>query len=391
MPPRVSATLLAASAANAMAGTLYAWSAMIPALEDAFGVGTGAGGMVFSLAILSFTAAVLAGPHLPARLRGLTGTGRAALAGAAALVLAVAAPGFGLFLAAFSLGFAAASGIIYLNVLDLAGRSARPALATPAMVACFGLGAVTFGPALRALVAVGWGIGALLVPAAGLALSALPALFLGSVRHGTPPMPARAPRRKPAATPAECGALALLWAGFFTGSVAGLMTLGLATTIIESRGATVALSGLTLAGIAIANTSGRLGAGALATLLPLGALLPVAALMSIAGLGTAALTRSAPVTALALIAIAAGYGLTAAGFPVITRALTGAERFAPAFAAVFTAWGMAGLLGPWAAGRLFDRTGGFTAAFTIAAGAALAALALSLLLARRLASSRHSP
>jgi len=375
--------LAVAAAMNVMAGSLYAWSAMVPALNAAFGLGAGAGGLVFSLAVAAFTAAVLATPRLPGP-GGLAGAGIAAVAGALALALATRAAGAAGFIAAFSLGFGAASGVIYLRVLALAGQARRPWLSTPAMVACFGLGAVAFAPALRGLVAAGWGLSALLLPTAGLALTGIAGVLLARA------MPAAAPRPGPRASrvsglPAPAGIMALLWAGFFTGSVAGLMTLGLGATMIESRGAPLWLSAATLAGIALANTAGRLGAAGLAALLPLGAMMPLAALLSLCGLIAAALTGSASVTATALIAISGGYGLTAAGYPVLTRAFTGAERFEGGFSLVFTAWGAAGLIGPFAAGRLFERSGSFTPAFAWGAAAALAAFLLAGLLARRLA------
>ena len=88
---------------------------------------------------------------------------------------------------------------------------------------------------------------------------------------------------------------------------------------------------------------------------------------------------------MALIAIVAGYGLTAAGYPVPSRAFTGSAGFEGGFSLVVTAWGAAGLIDPFAAGRLFERSGDFTAAFAWGAAAALAAFFPASALARHLA------
>ena len=47
---------------------------------------------------------------------------------------------------------------------------------------------------------------------------------------------------------------------------------------------------------------------------------------------------------------------------------------------VFTAWGAAGLLAPWFAGTLFERSGGYTTALIVAGATALVSLLAALTL-----------
>ena len=63
------------------------------------------------------------------------------------------------------------------------------------------------------------------------------------------------------------------------------------------------------------------------------------------------------VGALAVSGIA--YGALAVAYPVASARYYGADRTAGVYARVFTAWGVAGVTAPVAAGALYDRTGGY--------------------------------
>ena len=53
--------------------------------------------------------------------------------------------------------------------------------------------------------------------------------------------------------------------------------------------------------------------------------------------------------------------------PVFVSRLYGADRFTAVYGRIFTAWGLAGIFAPWLAGKLFDTTGGYTAALVFSA------------------------
>jgi MFS family permease len=84
------------------------------------------------------------------------------------------------------------------------------------------------------------------------------------------------------------------------------------------------------------------------------------------------------VVALAVSGIA--YGALAVAYPVAAARYYGAERTATVFARIFTAWGVAGVTAPLAAGALFDATGSYATMLVIlgviSVLAALASLAL---------------
>ena len=67
--------------------------------------------------------------------------------------------------------------------------------------------------------------------------------------------------------------------------------------------------------------------------------------------------------------------MTAAGVPLLARRAAGPEAFAHTFGIVFTGWGAAGLIGPWFAAALRDRTGHWESGLALALGGSLVALA----------------
>jgi OFA family oxalate/formate antiporter-like MFS transporter len=79
------------------------------------------------------------------------------------------------------------------------------------------------------------------------------------------------------------------------------------------------------------------------------------------------------------------YGSVIAVYPVAISNRFGA-RGPEAYGRVFTAWGFAGLAGPWSAGWIFDWRGGYEPALLAAAGIAV----LSALLAARIRSRQFA-
>ena len=356
------------------AGGLYAWSAVIPAIQAAYSSTAEQAGMVFSFAILSFAVVVFLVPRAGGKLLRLRGGGIFGAAGAAFLGIAATAPNFFVFLAAFSLGFGSASGGVYIVVLDMAGRSRLPRLMVPVMVASFGLGGAIFGPLLRLLVEEGAGL-------ASLAAVALPLIFASALAIAARSEIESENKRTAVVggdeVPASWHRIVLIWFIFCLGSMGGLMTLGLATSIVETRGASILLSSATLTGIAIGNTSGRLAVGVLGRWMLPRSIFDCATIVTALGIGLAWNSSRPELVCAGLVLIAAGYGLVASGIPTLVRALFGAARFGRMFSFIYTAWGVAGLTSPWLAGWIFDRWGDYRFAFMFAMAATIMAFFLS--------------
>ena len=369
------------------AGSLYAWSALVPALGRAFATSTEQAGIVFSVAIVAFTAAVYVTPRLGPRIYSLQGGAGFALLAALSLSVASFAPAFMIFVVAFSLCFGFCTGAIYMIVLNSAGLSSSPRLMTAVMVAAFGLGGAIFGPVLRYASEGEYGLRALMLVVICLSLASLigwraAPKFIGASEGGPEQ------ETSPEAAKSALFPIIMIWLIFCLGSLSGLMTLGLATSIMESRGASVLLSSVALSGIALGNTLGRLSSGVSGARIPPSATLIASALLIAVGVSIAGLDPGPGISALGLIVIASGYGVLASGVPVLTGAMFGPARFAKVFSILFSAWGLAGLIAPWAAGRLFDSWGHYGPAFTAAFVATLSALALSLWL--HIYATRHA-
>ena len=89
-------------------------------------------------------------------------------------------------------------------------------------------------------------------------------------------------------------------------------------------------------------------------------------LFTSAALGaTFVLPGSLWIASLAIGACGLTYGLNAVALPVIVSRLYGQKLFAEVYGKVFTAWGVAGILAPWLAGRLYDATGGYAASLAV--------------------------
>ncbi len=353
------------------AGGLYGWSALIPALHEAYATNTAQAGMVFSLAIVCFTVAIALTPRVLAGLPALRVIAAGAAGGALMLGAASAAASFELFLLTYSLGFGVASGVIYILAVAMAASSKRPQLATAGLVAAFGLGGAVLGPIFRLLSATGLDV--LLYLAVPMLIIAALAWWVGKPRHTAPIVPPRTLT----ITAANYRPLSKIWLIFGLGSMAGLMIIGLATSIVETRGGSVALSSVALSTIAIGNTAGRLSVGILASWLRATRGITGAMLITLAGLILAGLVTTPALSACALTLVALGYGLLASSIPVVTQQVFGARHFHAAFALIFSAWGMAGLTSPWLAGALFDYWGNYLPAIMFATLTTLAALMLS--------------
>jgi len=360
------------------AGGLYGWSALILPMETAYQVTTSQTGLVFSLAIVAFTASVILTPRVLGAMPDPRHVACFGLLGAICVILAAQMRGFEAFLGWFSIGFGAASGGIYITALSVASAHARHDIATPAMVAAFGTGGAVFGPLWRILYAQGWGMDGLFVLGVGLAVSSLTALAL---RAQPPKMQADDP---PLSPPAKTRGRATLWLTFAFGSFAGLMVLGLASKMMDVGGAATSLASVTLAGIALGNTSGRLSVAVLCSRFRPRTCIVLAMGLTLTGLCLALPGFGRAALAVGLILIATGYGIVASAIPVITRQSFGARQFPHQFALIFTAWGAAGLIAPWAGGALYDRSGSFVLPFLVAAGAALICIAMAMKLDRNL-------
>ncbi|MGQ0564221.1 MAG: MFS transporter [Gemmobacter sp.] len=355
------------------AGSLYGWSGLSQVVRAKFDVGHTQVGQVFSVAILAFTLGVLLAPMLARHVGTARGMALAALAGAACLAAVAVARTFVQVLLGYGAGFGLCAGLVYALALTLAARTGPRV--TAVAVAGFGLGGILFGTLFRRAAAAGAGLDALWPAAALLGAAALVAL---AAPQSVDPADPKDPGTQPSAASAH--QRMLLWMVFFGGSAAGLMVLGQSTAMVEDLGASVTLSTAVVAGVAAGNTGGRLLVAVAATRFGAARILQAALAVVCCGLAVLLMAAGPGMALTGAVTVATGYGLVAASVPVMTREIAGTAGFARAFGPVFTAWGVAGLVAPWAAGAMRDASGSFAlpllAALGLAGAAAVVAFAL---------------
>ncbi len=365
-------------------GSLHAYSVLLSPLEQALGITRSTAGLAYSLAIVALTVAVLVVPALRRRLGPAGMAVAVGLCGAGGLLLA-AHGGTGIsLLLGYGLLFGFANGIGYGLFLEraAAARPRHPGLAIGTVTAAYAVGAMVFATALGSIVAREPASIALTMLAAAVAAGSLAAAlaFRGGAAHAGKVQSAEQllPRTRPPARD-----LALDWIVYFLGATGGLMAIGHAAGILATTTASPDLLSLAPVLLALGNIGGSVLGGRLADRLGPGVAL--GGINAFSALATLALAFAAtPLLVLALLACTGfAYGALISLVPALLARRLGRETGAWAFGRVFTAWGAAGLLGPWLAGALYDATGGYRLALAIAASLAAAGALAALLMTHR--------
>jgi MFS transporter, OFA family, oxalate/formate antiporter len=360
--PTHGLALLCAVTVNAAAGTLFAWSVLLPAFTEELGSSADELGIVFSSALVVFALAVLLGgravdrhgPRSTAAVAGvLSGVGLA-LAAVARDVLTLHV-GIGLL-------FGFGSGLGYLSAVTWAGTRdmSRRARAIGVVVAAYALGPVAAAP-----------LGALGVEQLGrqptLAASAAVVTAATLVASRGLPGPSSASRsERPAVDADRVGdpvALAALWLLFLAAVAPGLLAFAYAAQIATERGVAPRTAGLVVALMAVGNLAGRLLSAPLTTRAGLAASLWGSIGALALALATLARSSSAAVVVMSLVLLGLQYGLVSALLPAATRQVSGAARFGTAYGRVFSSFGVAAVAGPALGAVLHDAADGYARGF----------------------------
>ncbi len=367
-------------------GGIYAWSVFAPALHGDYGLSMGATQLIFGLCLASFTLAMIfagrwqerRGPRLVAAVGG-------ALFAAGYVIASFSGGRLSLLL--LGIGVVAGSGIGFGYVCPLATCikwfPRHKGLVTGLAVAGFGGGAVLLSSFASALFSRGVATLAIF-RYVGLAYGA--AIILVALGLSVPPA-ARGGAQKAAGLPAGVllrdGRFWLLFGGMFAGTFAGLLTIGNLKPIGLAGGVAAGLATTAISTLAVGNACGRILWGVISDKIGNRALPLSLAFLALAVLALVPLSRFGWPFVGTAFAVGFGFGACFVLYAAAVAHVFGPAEVGRSYPLVFLSYGLSGTLGPAFGGRLFDVTGGYTAALVVAAALAGAGALAFLLFGRR--------
>jgi len=167
-----------------------------------------------------------------------------------------------------------------------------------------------------------------------------------------------------------------LWVAFCLGTTAGLMIISQLAPFAASAGLTGTAAALTIFTVgALGSSSGRIASGWMSDIVGRLTTLRIMILVSAVAMPALFLLREQAVVLYAGIFVVYWcFGTQLSVFATTAADFFGTKHMGLNYGLLFTAYGVAGLIGPYIAGRVFDAYGDYRNAFFIAAGLAVIAL-----------------
>jgi len=356
-------------------GSLHGFSALMLPLQLQYQSDRAGVSFAYALAILCLTGGVFVSrwilPMLGARATALV----CGLLGAAGLSVVARGHSLAVLWLGYGVVFGGVNGVAYSLFLDRAAAAlpARPGFAIGLVTAVYGAGAAASAQ-WEAWMLQG-GSSEQVLQWLAVALFAASALAAGGFGSGE-----RVALGHPAAelaTPAVPGLeLGFFWLVYFLGAAGGLMAIAHAVPIVDALTDGDDWGPIAPTLNALGNVLGSLLGGLLVDRLGLRRALAVPLVVLTLSLYLVASAVDPKVALAGLCASGIAYGALVAVVPLVLRSRFGAACFSKTFGVVFTAWGSAGLLGPFVGGVLYDQTGSYLLALALGAGSAAIALGL---------------
>lgn len=361
-------TVIACIALSTVLGSIHAFSVFVPQWELLEGRGRAGVSLIYSIALVSLTVVVLMGYRVyqsvsPFFIFLLVGI----VASLGLFLSAVSSSLVSLYLS-YGILFGGANGLGYGYALQLSGqaRRSRRGLAMGLVTAFYAVGATVAPMLFVFLIGHGGNALALKVMSAIVLVVAIGAAAL--VRWSNATFESESASTRQALSPVLKRARTLLWIGYGCAVAAGLMVIGHAYGIASWLGLNVTSVTWAATVVAFGNMLGGFSAGYYADRLSSRTLLFWLPLLT--SLGLMLLVLPMDMTGvLVLIAIALVgycYGAIIAVYPVAVADIFGTLSAPRIYGQIFTAWGLAGLLGPWVSGWLFDQTDSYNWALVTA-------------------------
>lgn len=382
---------------NLALGSLYAWSVFVAPLEKEFGWKRAQTSMVFTIAVVVFAITfVVAG-----RLQDKLGPFKISLIGGVLVSI-------GFFLCAYTssltylfICFGAIGGLGngfgYSTPIPVMAKwfPDRRGLAVGLAVAGYGGGSAIFGPLanLYLIPAYGWRTTFMILGGIFFVMTVFGAFLLQNPPAGYKPAGwAPAPASKSAATTYEFSpsetlrtpAFYFMWVAYALGCSAGLMVISQLVPFAKSVGiAAAGIATMTLVVGAVGNAAGRILSGWMSD--AIGRINQLRLMIALSAVAMPVLYLvGGNITGLyaAVFVVYWCYGTQLSVNGAAASDFWGTKNAGINYGMLFTAWGVAGIIGPRIGGVLFDKYKNYQAAFYTAAVLAAIALICELLAKR---------
>jgi OFA family oxalate/formate antiporter-like MFS transporter len=373
---------------NLALGSLYAWSVFVLPLEKEFGWTRAQTSWTFTIAIVAFASSfVIAG-----RIQDLKGPRICAITGAV-----LVSAGFGLASLTSSLAFlylcfglivGIGNGFGYATPIPVGSKwfPDKRGLVVGLMVGGYGAGSAIFGPVANGLIEqVGWRATFQILAALFFVMGVIGVALLKNPPPGYRPAGWNPPATQVAARSARdistsemlrTPTFYALWIAYCLGATAGLMTISQLVPFARNAelGAAAATFAITVG--AVGNAGGRILSGWLSDTLGRLTTLRTMIVISAAAMPALYMWREQVLSFYLLVAVVYWcYGTQLSVFASTTADFYGTRYLGLNYGVLFTAWGVAGILGPIIAARVFDAFHDYRYAFFSASALAIIAFA----------------
>ncbi|MDD3903763.1 MAG: MFS transporter [Sphaerochaeta sp.] len=349
-------------------GSVYAWSVFVPRLQLEHDLTSAQSGIVFGTMIASFTLTTNLGSKIQRKKGGRTTLLLSSLLFMLGYVLASFSSGTFAYLV-LGIGLIAGCGIGlgYIAILNLGLRqfARHQGLVLGIFMASFGAGSILLSYlSVFAMETLQWKV-MLIFRAIGLIyglLLAVCALFFDNHVEEQTKNPFNPAVFKQQLFSKEFRSLFL---GMFAGTFAGLLIIGNLNGIAQGVGARGALS---ISLFSLGNILGRLAWGVFHY--RLGNYQSIVASLGILALSLFAILMIQTPSSLIFLAFLCGFGFGACFvlYAASVRSIFGSGSFSHLYPVCFLGYGLSGLISPFLAGWLFDRSGSFRPAMALSLG-----------------------
>jgi len=401
---------LAGTGINICLGVLYSWSIFVVPLIAKFGPGTEVNSAAFSRANLSwvFTASIFTFALVmvyAGRLQDRIGPKAVTMIGAGIMATGFILTSFvssvpAIFLTYGVIGGAGvAFGYVTPVVTTIKWFPDKKGLTVGITVAGFGFGAFVFTPiAVKLIKTVGVSSAFLYLGFIFLIVIMALAQILRVPPPGYKPEGWTPPAPKPGAakardyTPGEMiktGTFWTLWLAFVGNAGVGLMVISLIAPYAKTLGMSAETAAYLIGFLSIANGFGRIIAGFMSDAMGRAtAMIVIFAVTTATVIAIPYMANTTVGLAVGLMVCGAAYGANFALFPAATAEYFGTKNLGVNYASVFTAWGIAGVIGPQSKAAMLrsypkdvaGRLDAYNAGFKIAAALGILAVVMALMI-----------